>query len=70
MAAGPPCHNLGVTTRFQYEPYARRVPVLTAADTTGKDEVLLDVHDVTLGRTSKMRWTEDSEWIYAGRRHR
>ena len=23
------------TTRFQYEPYARRVPALTAADTTG-----------------------------------
>jgi site-specific DNA recombinase len=30
-----------------------------------KDEVLLDVHDVALGHTTKMRWNETSKWIYS-----
>ncbi|HEY1619061.1 MAG TPA: recombinase family protein [Streptosporangiaceae bacterium] len=30
-----------------------------------KDEVLIDVHDVALGHTTKMRWNEDSKWIYS-----
>lgn len=30
-----------------------------------KDEVLLDVHDVALGHTTKMRWNEQGKWIYS-----
>jgi DNA invertase Pin-like site-specific DNA recombinase len=30
-----------------------------------KDEVLLDINDVTLGHITKMRWNEDSKWIYS-----
>ena len=30
-----------------------------------KDEVLLDIHDVTLGHITKMRWNDDSKWIYS-----
>jgi hypothetical protein len=30
-----------------------------------KDEVLIDVHDVALGHTTKMRWNDDSKWIYS-----
>jgi site-specific DNA recombinase len=30
-----------------------------------KDEVLLDVRDVALGHTTKMRWNETSKWIYS-----
>ncbi len=30
-----------------------------------KDEVLLDIHDVTLGHTTKMRWNDDDKWIYS-----
>jgi site-specific DNA recombinase len=30
-----------------------------------KDEVLLDVHDVTLGHTTKIRWNDDAKWIYS-----
>jgi site-specific DNA recombinase len=30
-----------------------------------KDEVLLDVHDVALGHTTKMRWNEQDKWIYS-----
>jgi site-specific DNA recombinase len=30
-----------------------------------KDEVLLDVHDVALGYTTKMRWNEQDKWIYS-----
>jgi site-specific DNA recombinase len=30
-----------------------------------KDEVLLDVHDVALGHTTKMRWNEAGKWIYS-----
>ncbi len=29
-----------------------------------KDEVLIDVHDVALGHTTKMRWNEQGKWIY------
>jgi len=32
-----------------------------------KDEVLLDVHDVALGHTTKMRWNETGKWIYSDR---
>jgi site-specific DNA recombinase len=28
-----------------------------------KDEVLLDVHDVALGHTTKMRWNDEEKWI-------
>lgn len=30
-----------------------------------KDEVLLDIHDVALGHTTKMRWNEAGQWIYS-----
>jgi site-specific DNA recombinase len=30
-----------------------------------KDEVLLDVHDVALGHTTKMRWNDRGKWIYS-----
>jgi site-specific DNA recombinase len=30
-----------------------------------KDEVLLDVNDVALGHTTKMRWNEAGAWIYS-----
>ncbi len=30
-----------------------------------KDEVLIDVHDVALGHTTKMRWNETGQWIYS-----
>jgi site-specific DNA recombinase len=29
-----------------------------------KDEVLIDVQDVALGHTTKMRWNEAGKWIY------
>jgi site-specific DNA recombinase len=30
-----------------------------------KDEVLLDVHDVAQGHTTKMRWNDQDKWIYS-----
>jgi site-specific DNA recombinase len=30
-----------------------------------KDEVLLDITDVTLGHTTKMRWNDPGNWIYS-----
>jgi site-specific DNA recombinase len=30
-----------------------------------KDEVLLDVHDVALGHTTRQRWNEKGKWIYS-----
>ncbi len=30
-----------------------------------KDEVLLDITDVTLGHTTKMRWNPQDKWIYS-----
>jgi site-specific DNA recombinase len=30
-----------------------------------KDEVLLDVNDVALGHVTKMRWNDDTRWIYS-----
>jgi hypothetical protein len=30
-----------------------------------KDEVLLDVHDVALGHTTKMRWNQAGQWVYS-----
>jgi site-specific DNA recombinase len=30
-----------------------------------KDEVLLDVRDVALGHTTKMRWNDQDQWIYS-----
>ena len=30
-----------------------------------KDEVLLDVHDVALGHTTKMRWNDQDKWIFS-----
>jgi site-specific DNA recombinase len=30
-----------------------------------KDEVLIDVHDVALGHTTKLRWNEAGKWIYS-----
>src|SRR5262249_41938175 len=30
-----------------------------------KDEVLIDVHDVALGHTTKMRWNDRDKWIYS-----
>jgi site-specific DNA recombinase len=30
-----------------------------------KDEVLLDVNDVALGHTTKMRWNDQGKWIYS-----
>ena len=30
-----------------------------------KDEVLIDVHDVALGHTTKMRWNDGDQWIYS-----
>jgi Recombinase len=30
-----------------------------------KDEVLLDVHDIALGHTTKMRWNDEDKWIYS-----
>jgi len=30
-----------------------------------KDEVLLDVHDVALGHTTKMRWNDEDKWIFS-----
>jgi site-specific DNA recombinase len=32
-----------------------------------KDEVLLDVNDVALGHVSKMRWNDDTRWVYSDR---
>ena len=30
-----------------------------------KDEVLIDVHDVALGHTTKMRWNDQDKWIFS-----
>jgi ABC-type nickel/cobalt efflux system permease component RcnA len=30
-----------------------------------KDEVLIDVHDVALGHTTRQRWNETDKWIYS-----
>ena len=30
-----------------------------------KDEVLLDVHDVALGFTTKQRWNQAGDWIWS-----
>jgi site-specific DNA recombinase len=30
-----------------------------------KDEVLIDVHDVALGHTTKMRWNDEDQWIFS-----
>ncbi len=30
-----------------------------------KDEVLIDVHDVALGHTTKMGWNDEDKWIYS-----
>ena len=30
-----------------------------------KDEVLLDVHDVALGHTTKMRWNDEAAWVFS-----
>jgi site-specific DNA recombinase len=30
-----------------------------------KDEVLLNVHDIALGHTTKMRWNDQDKWIYS-----
>jgi len=30
-----------------------------------KDEVLIDVNDVALGHTTKMRWNDPGEWVYS-----
>ena len=30
-----------------------------------KDEVLIDVSDVALGHTTKMRWNDGDQWIYS-----
>ena len=30
-----------------------------------KDEVLIDVHDVALGHTTKMRWNHEDQWIFS-----
>ncbi len=30
-----------------------------------KDEVLIDVHDVALGHTTKMRWNDQDRWIFS-----
>ena len=30
-----------------------------------KDEVLIDVHDVALGHTAKMRWNDQEKWIFS-----
>jgi hypothetical protein len=30
-----------------------------------KDEVLIDVHDVALGHTTKMRWNDQDQWIHS-----
>lgn len=30
-----------------------------------KDEILIDVHDVALGHTTKMRWNDQDKWIYS-----
>jgi site-specific DNA recombinase len=30
-----------------------------------KDEVLLDVHDVALGHTTKLRWNDAAKWVYS-----
>ncbi|WP_328708852.1 recombinase family protein [Microbispora hainanensis] len=32
-----------------------------------KDEVLLDVEDVTLGHTTKLRWNDSEKWIFSER---
>jgi site-specific DNA recombinase len=30
-----------------------------------KDEVLIDIHDIALGHTSKMRWNDKDRWIWS-----
>lgn len=30
-----------------------------------KDEVFIDVHDVALGHTTKMRWNDSGAWIFS-----
>jgi hypothetical protein len=30
-----------------------------------KDEVLIDVHDVALGHTTKQRWNDEAKWIFS-----
>jgi site-specific DNA recombinase len=30
-----------------------------------KDEVLIDIHDVALGHTTKMRWNDQGDWIFS-----
>lgn len=30
-----------------------------------KDEVLIDVHDVALGHTTKMRWNDSGAWVFS-----
>jgi hypothetical protein len=31
----------------------------------GRDEVLIDVHDVGLGHQTRMRWNDPSDWIWS-----
>ena len=42
-------------TRFQYEPYARRVPALTAADTTGTYSAKVGTGGRSCGAVSQVR---------------
>ncbi len=30
-----------------------------------EDEVLIDVHDIALGHTAKMRWNDQARWIWS-----
>jgi site-specific DNA recombinase len=32
-----------------------------------KDEVLIDVDDVALGHTTKLRWNESGDWVWSGK---
>lgn len=42
------------------QPALHRPPGL---EPPAQDEVLLDVHDVALGHTTKMRWDDEGQWI-------
>ena len=32
-----------------------------------KDEVLIDVEDVALGHTTKLRWNDDGQWLWSNK---
>src|ERR1700746_3975900 len=43
----------------------RGTPAIRPGTKQRKDEVLIDVEDVALGHTTKLRWNESGKWIWS-----